>query len=196
MKKILSHSSFQIISNEIIFRLVGFVTSVYVARIISVEGVGMIGIASSILIYGGLLSSPGFHIFGVRYLSQNLNLEKEIFRKVTSLRILFSVAVSILILIVVNIFISNPTLKLICIISAVTVIPFIFQFEWYFQAKENFSVINISKLLYILLQFILSIIFVKSFADLYFVPIILFASHSILFLYQFINLKKKYFSAK
>ena len=186
MNKLFSSSFSQVIFFELIFRLFGFFTSVYVARIISVDGVGMLGIANAIIAYGTLLSSPGFHIFGIREHSKDESLNQEIFYKITALRFIFSFIFSFLLFVSIIFFKIEEPLNTICLISAATIIPFTMQFEWFFQVKNKIKIINYGKIIFVLSQFLSIIFFVKFKSDIIIVSLILFLSNVILFIYQVI----------
>ncbi len=150
-------------------RIIGFFTTIYLARNLSVDGFGIINIGLTIFAYALLFGSQWLNIYGTRQIAAG---EKTNFiGKFISLRSLISFIILILTIILTYLLVADTTIVCVIVLFVLSILPNIFFLDWYYQGKENLFPASIGKLL-ISIVYLLALIFLFSkSANLIWVPV-------------------------
>lgn len=128
-----------------VVRLLGFVTTAFMARVLDPASFGTISFGMAVLSYGVLFSSPGLHIIGALKVADKSVPPAVLVRTITALRALlaavFCIAAG------VSVFIGAPgPLSSAAFFFSCILLPISFQLEWYFQGKESLTTAGIGKI--------------------------------------------------
>lgn len=153
---------FVLFGGDIAGRVIGFVASAYLARILGASNFGIIGIGLAYLTYALTVSSNGLPILGVRKIIESSD-EKSV-SSFISARLVFSFIV-ILITIIISFFIQSSVTSRIILAYSLYLIPAAFLLDWYFQAKEKMGVLVSGRLLGSVVYLIFILILVRTEGD-------------------------------
>ena len=146
-------------AGEIGERLIGFLTTAYLARVLGVSNFGLISIGLAFLTYVLTVSSNGLPILGVRKVIDSD--DDEIVGDFISARLVFSF-LAIILAIIVSFFIQSSQTRSIILAYSLYLIPSAFLLDWYFQAKERMGLLVSGRLLGMIGYLVFILIFVRS----------------------------------
>lgn len=144
------------------------ITFAYIARVISVEGVGKIDFSLSIVNWFIILSSLGIPIYGVRECSKvrdDKDKLSKVFQEIFFINLVSSIIVFIIFYLIVN---SSQTLREnynLMLILGLQIVFNIFSIEWLFQAVEDYKFLTIRNIVIRIISIIFIFIFVKEDSD-------------------------------
>lgn len=141
-------------------RLIGFITTAYLARILGVTNFGLISIGLAVLTYILTISSNGLPTLGVRRVINNEGDEPV--SDFISARIIFSAVTIVLTTIIITFFIKSIQVRIIILAYSLYLLPTAFLLDWYFRAKERMGLIVSGRLLGMICYLVFILIFVKS----------------------------------
>jgi O-antigen/teichoic acid export membrane protein len=151
-------------STDIALKLIGFVASVYLARVLGKSGFGAISIAASVLTYASILTSSGLVLLGTRkVITQNERINTitgEIFYS----RIILTLLVFFIILVVSFLFIDDETNTIILAYS-LFLFPFAFLLEWFFIGYQKMGTLSLGRIAGMTTYLIFILLFVNSPGD-------------------------------
>jgi O-antigen/teichoic acid export membrane protein len=153
-------------SYQLIAIIVPFITTPYISRVLSANGVGLYSYTYSIVCYFTLIATLGTATYGVRIIGiyqSNIEERSKYFWEIFIFRSMISSLMLILYLIYVIFYSEN---KLLSFLQMFYIIGVIFDITWFFQGLENFKKIAIRNLLIKLLNIIYIFIFIKRIEDL------------------------------
>ena len=170
-RRILKNFAFLSFS-QIVTRVLGLISVVYLARVLGAEGFGKIGFARAILSYFMLLVNLGLNLFGTREVARNRENSNIYVNNILTIRLIASIAAYSLLVIFVY-FIPKPveTKKLI-LLFGINIFVFAFTIDWFFQGIERMEFIAISEITRSLVSIGLILWIIKSPQQLLQVPII------------------------
>jgi O-antigen/teichoic acid export membrane protein len=167
--------------SEALSRLLGFFTTIYLARVLDVKGFGMINIGLTVFAYALLFGSQWLNLYGTRKIAAGEN--NGFVKNFLSLRLIFSFSIAAVVALCSVIFIKDEELAILIYLFALSVIPNAINLDWYFQGRENLFPISFGRVLtsvgYLAL---LVILFSYSFHNL-FVPVSFFVGNTLGVLY-------------
>jgi O-antigen/teichoic acid export membrane protein len=146
-------------AGDISTRLIGFIATAYLARILGVSNFGLISIGLAALSYALTVSSNGLPTLGVRKVIGSDN--EELVGNFISARLFFSI-IAIILTIVISFFIRSSQTRIIILAYSLYLIPSAFLLDWYFQAKEQMRLLVSGRLLGMIGYLIFILIFVRS----------------------------------
>lgn len=126
-------------------RLIGFVTTVYLVRSLSMHDFGLISIAIAVFGYALLFAAHWFNTYGIRQVVSGTN--NDFVSNFISLRLFLSVLIFIIVSIISIIAVPDNRLSSLIIYFTFSIIPGALFLDWYFQGKEDLVPISISKLI-------------------------------------------------
>ncbi len=131
--------------SDAVVRLLGFVTTAYMARVLDTGAFGTVSFGMAVLSYGVLFSSPGLHIIGAMKIADGTVPSAGLVRTITGLRVALG---SIFCAAAGGVYAFGPTspLTAAAFLFSCVVLPVSFQAEWYFQGKESLSIIGVGKM--------------------------------------------------
>ncbi len=124
-------------------RFIGFVTTVYLVRSLSMHDFGLISIAIAVFGYALLFAAHWFNTYGVRQVASETG--NEFVGNFISLRLLLSVLIFIIVSIISIIAVADNRLSSLIIYFTISIIPGAIFLDWYFQGKEDLVPVSISK---------------------------------------------------
>ncbi len=172
-------------------RLLGFVVTAYIARTFGVDGFGAINYGIAILAFMILFASPGVHIIGTRLVSQQIGGDAPLIRKITTVRFILAILLCAVVISASFLFIVSTELRFIVALYALSILPFAFQIEWFFQGKERIDIIGMNRFLATFVFTIAVFSLAKLTPSLFIVPISFFVSSVVNAAALFIAMKKK-----
>lgn len=169
MKKI-SKNLLAVFFSDGITRIIGFAATVYIARLLAVEGFGLINFGLAFISYALLFANPGLTVIGAREVAKDAS-DRRFIEEVLGLRLLLALAVFI-VLIAGTLFIAHEgTARQIILVYSITLFPFALLLEFVFQGREEMVYIGISRILQYAVYLVIIIIFVRSTRDILIVPL-------------------------
>lgn len=134
-----------VFGSDAVVRLIGFVTTAFMARVLDPASFGTVSFGMAVLSYGVLFSSPGLHIIGAVKVADRTVAPSQLVRTITSLRavlaMLFCAGSA-----AVFFFGAPGGLGAVAFFFSCVLLPISFQLEWYFQGKESLAVTGIGKM--------------------------------------------------
>lgn len=155
---------------EIFGRGLGFITTIYLARVLGTEAFGLIIISLSFLGYANWFADIGLtHIAGREIAKEP---SKRIFRarEIFFLKIFMNFSVLGIFFVIIPLFDISEVQKKLILSFILALVPYTFILEWYYRGRQHFGKIAFSKVLNSSLYLILVMIFIKSPLDLHKVP--------------------------
>jgi O-antigen/teichoic acid export membrane protein len=128
-----------------VVRLLGFVTTAFMAHVLEPAAFGTISFASAVMSYGVLFSSPGLHIIGALKIADKSVSPASLVRTITWLRVLLALIFCVAAGMVYFFGVSTPLAATAFFYSCV-LLPVAFQLEWFFQGRETLTVTGIGKI--------------------------------------------------
>jgi O-antigen/teichoic acid export membrane protein len=153
---------FVLFSGDIGGRIVGFVASAYLARILGASNFGIVSIGLAYLTYALTVSSNGLPILGVRKIIESS--DEKFVNNYVSARLVFAFIV-ILLTIIISFFIRSSSTSSIILAYSLYLIPSAFLLDWYFQAKEKMGALVSGRLLGMVVYLVLVLILVRTEGD-------------------------------
>ena len=172
-KKVLKNFSF-LLGADLAAKVLVFVSVVYLARILTVEGFGKIEFAQAIIVYFILLANQGLDLWGTREVAREEGRKKEIADNILSLRFfLFFLAYGILVLFVL--LLNKPAdIKKLILLYGLTIFTFSLTINWFFQGIERMEIIALGRLINQLFYVCGVLLIVTNTTQIFHVPVIKF----------------------
>lgn len=144
---------------------IALVTTIYLARVISPEGFGIIGFSTSIIAYFVLVVNFGFDVVGSREIAKFPDRLNQYVNSVSTIRLFLSVA-SYIALTIVALAINKPdTVKYVLLIQGFNIFSNGMLLNWVFIGLEKMEVIAVRQVSVALLNLIGLLIFVHGYGD-------------------------------
>jgi O-antigen/teichoic acid export membrane protein len=151
-KKILRNFSF-LLGADLIAKGLVFISVIYLARILTVEGFGKIEFAQAIIVYFVLLVNQGLDIWGVREIAKNPGKKNEIVNNVVSIRFLLSILAYAILFLFVLLINKPEDIKKLILLYGLTIFTFAFSLNYFFQGIERMEIValgqSLSQLIYV-----------------------------------------------
>lgn len=141
-------------------RLIGFVTTVYLVRSLSMHDFGLISIAIAVFGYALLFAAHWFNTYGIRQVASGTS--NDFVGNFITLRFILSVLIIIIISIISVIIVTDYRLSTLIIYFTISIIPGALFLDWYFQGNEDLAPVAISKLIISALYLLLLLLFVNN----------------------------------
>jgi len=127
-------------------RFLGFLVTVYLARVLEPSGFGVMNIGLAVLGYLGLVASPGIQILEVRNVAKLTGLDSARVGSVVSFRLALALLLWSGTIAVVHLVVERELIRNIIILFAASLVPLALMLDWFFQGKEDFVSVGIAKL--------------------------------------------------
>ena len=145
-------------SADMMRRVLGFISVVYLARVLGASGFGWISLGFAVLAYGTVLSAAGLPTFGMRHIAQKGS--DDIVGVIISDRLLSAFIVFSLIAVCTFLWIPAGTERWLILIFAFSIFPQTFFLDWYFQGKETMKIIGAARVCSSAVYTALAVVFV------------------------------------
>ncbi len=157
---------------NIIASLLGFVATVYLARILGPGGFGQIYFAIAIIAYFMLIANLGLPMLGTREIARDKDKIKDYVGNIVTLRLTLA-AIAFCLLLLFAFLTQKPTeIKYLIILYGLGLFPFALQLLWLFRGIEKMEYIAGSQILGAALYVASILYFIKSPEQLLAVPVI------------------------
>jgi O-antigen/teichoic acid export membrane protein len=143
--------------SEGVSRLLGFFTTIYLARTLDVHRFGIVNIGLSVFAYALLFSSQWLNLYGTRKVASGSGLN--FVKNFLSLRLAFSVAVALFSGLLSITLIKDNQVALVVALFCLAVVPNAINLDWYFQGKEDLFPVAASRTILSLGYFLFLLLF-------------------------------------
>ncbi len=150
-------------------RILGFIATVYVARVLAAEGFGLISYGLAFLTYALLFANPGLTTIGAREIAKD-HSNRRIITEILGLRLTLAILIFAIFIIGLLMIPGQPVTKKIILIYLLSVFPFALLLEFVFQGREEMVHIGISRLIQYGVYVVLLFILLKKSQDVLMVP--------------------------
>jgi O-antigen/teichoic acid export membrane protein len=164
--RIISNFGWSIV-NEVLTKVVTFLTNIYLARVLSVAGFGMLAVAQTVTAYFWVAVDLGISMYGIREIAKNRESADEIIRPLLTLRITAGVIIFVLFNAVLFLSRIPTTEKIIYFGSSTYLVSYAFYTDWILKGIEKFKYIAIGSSLYTLTYLILTLSLVNGPHDIF-----------------------------
>ncbi|MBN2619797.1 flippase [candidate division WOR-3 bacterium] len=168
--KSVSRNFISLFLSDTVSRVLGFLATVYIARILTVEGFGLVHYGLAFLSYAMLLTNPGVTTIGAREIARDRSNTRIVF-EILGLRVMLSVVVLLLCTAGLLLVPGDPATKRIILIYFVLLVPFSFLLEFVFQGREEMEYIGVSRILQSAAYVVFLLVLVHGLENLVFVPV-------------------------
>ena len=171
--KTLPRNFFSLFFSDIIGRLLGFIATVYIARLLGAQGLGLLSYGMAFLTYALLFANPGLTTIGAREIAKELSNQK-IIEDILGLRLVLTIVVFVLFSLGVYLIPGQQSTKTIILTYLMSLFPLVFTLEFVFQGRQEMHFIGISRLLQYIVYVALLYFFLREKIDIYNVPVYFF----------------------
>lgn len=193
MKKSLFTNSVFLTLYRVLVIFFPLITSIYVARILSAEGIGKVAFAQNVVSYFVVFACLGIPTYGTREIAKvadNADQKNKVFSElfiINALSTLLCLAVYFTMIFFVEEF--RREIVLYCAVS-LTLFLNIFNVDWFYQGKEDYVYITIRSFLVKILALLALFLFVKSSDDYVVYALISSLAVGANYIFNIINLRK------
>ena len=177
-------------------RLIGFLVTVYLARVLGPSAFGVVSLGLAVLGYLAQLSGSGIQLLEARNTAAEQEVDPQRVSSVVSVRLVLGAAIILIATAISFLFVDSGETRDIVLLYALTLVPLALYIDWFFQGKERFEILSVSKLVNSLISAVVVWILIKGPDDLRFAPLALligmFAAACILI----ISYKRRYGSIR
>ena len=167
--KRLSSNILSIVASDVGRRLLGFFAVAYLARTVGVAGFGLVNIGFAILSYAMMVSGGGLGPYGARAVARGDS--SGIASAIAGVRLAASGLVFLLVSLGAFVLVPDRQTAIIIAVFLLSQFANAFLLDWYFQGKEQMSVIGAARLISAAVYLLFLVMFVGSPADLLWVAI-------------------------
>lgn len=159
-------------------RIIGFLITIYLARVLAPSAFGVINIGLAVLGYLALAGSPGIQVLETRNVATRVGGMAEHVGAVLSLRLLLSTLLFAATAGAVALFVEQVGTRLVIILYALSLFPYALLIDWFFQGKEEFPLVSGSRVLNYILYGVGAVILVRSQGDVWLTPVAFLAGNA------------------
>lgn len=163
--------------SEVFSRLLGFITTIYLARVLDVNGFGMISIGLTVFAYALLFGSQWLNLYGTRKIAAGG--DRDFVKSFFTLRLFLSFAIAMLIVLFSIFVIQDRQVAVLISLFALSVIPNAINLDWYFQGKENLFPVSFARVFVSLGYLVLVFVLLSNSSQYIFVPVAFFIANVI-----------------
>lgn len=190
MKRV-SQNFIALFMSDAVGRILGFIAIVYIARLLTVEGFGLVSYGMAFLTYALLLGNPGLTTIGAREIAKDRN-NYRVTEEILGLR--FSLASIIFVVFIIGLLVipGQSLTKQVIFFYLLSLFPFALLLEFVFQGREEMGYIGASRLIQYGIYVILLFVLVRGSHNILMVPTSFFIGYTASALFLIIIFFKKY----
>lgn len=144
---------------------IAFITTIYLARVITPEGFGILGYATAFVSYFLLFIDFGFDTISIKKIANDKNLISKYVNNIISFRILLASIIFVLLAVVIFLLNETVVIKLAFLLTGLNLFVQTLNTEFVFLATEKIKYFSIKVVLKNIIILILTLLFVKSISD-------------------------------
>jgi O-antigen/teichoic acid export membrane protein len=190
--KRLVRNIFSLFSGDALLRLIGFVITVYLARILAPSGFGLFGIGLAVLGHLQLVASPGIQVIETRNIAARAGTMPVRIGGVLVVRMTIAVLLAILAGVVVPFAVGSPELASCILLSLLSLFPMAVYVDWVLQGKEDFVPLSVSRVAGYLAYAVAVFLLVKQSGDVLYAPVAFFVGNMVTAIALLIGLAYRY----
>ncbi len=126
-------------------RIIGFVVTVYLARVLEPSSFGVINIGLAVLGYLLLAASPGIQVVELRNVAAAPEVDTGRVGSVLSLRLALAFALLLGTWLMASLFVSDADTRDVVILYSCSLLPLALSLDWFFMGKEDFPTVSGSR---------------------------------------------------
>lgn len=174
---------------NLIVRLLGFITTTYLARILGAEGFGILNFSQAFISYFVLLSDAGLKIIGTREIARNRELYKKYVNNIFTLQFILSIVSYLILLLILWLCPPKEYVSFIAVLG-LSILPSVFYFDWFFKGIDRMEIVGIAQILKSAVYLALVFLFINNPMDLGKIPwLVILSSVFLLFFVTHVYLK-------
>jgi O-antigen/teichoic acid export membrane protein len=158
-------------SSEVISKVLGFLTTVIIARRVGVNGLGDIGFVLAVYAYFTFLANPGYDTIGARETVRKEIDDSNIINSIFILKFWSSVIAFLMLMLFCFFVPFSSTVKQLLMLQGLSLLTIPFAFQFFFRGGNQIHVVALSRLVQSVMYFIAVFIGVHGISDLTRVPI-------------------------
>lgn len=175
--KRIAKNFFFLSSGQVISALVSFFVNIYLARVLTAQGYGLISFATAIFVYLTFIVDAGLASFGMREVAKYKEKAAEYGLNILVLRLLSAVIVYALSAVVVTLLPLSVQMKTLFLLTILMLVASAFSLDWVFKGLERMQFVSFSMMIQGALYLLLIVSFIRGFHDFLKVPLFLFISN-------------------
>jgi O-antigen/teichoic acid export membrane protein len=164
-------------AGELIAKLMGLITTIYLARILGTEGFGVLGFAAALYGYFALFANPGFETVGTREVAKGKLTPGSIISSIFFLRAGMAVAAFVVLACVAFVSPFSFLVRTMVLIQGCNLLLVPFMFQFFFRGTKDMSAVAVSRIVQSVAYLLFILLFVGSEEQLLRVPVIFVASN-------------------
>ena len=168
MKKV-SKNFLALFFSDGITRLIGFAATVYIARLLAVEGFGLINYCLAFISYALLFANPGLTVIGAREVAKAPQ-NRRFIEETLGLRVALAVIIFVIFFAVTSLVPGERIIKQIILVYALTLFPCAVLLEFVFQGREEMGYIGVARIIQYGVYLGILLLFLKSAHGILVVP--------------------------
>ena len=172
--KRLMRSILSLVSGDAVGRVIGFLITVYLARMLSPDGFGIFGIGLAMLGHLQLIANPGIQLIETRNIAAQSGSMAERIGGVLAVRITIATVLALLSGILLPHVVRSPELASCILLSLLSLFPMALFVDWVLQGKEDFVPLSAGRVAGYAAYAVGVFLLVRSSADVLFAPVAFF----------------------
>ncbi len=152
-------------------RLIGFLVTVYLARVLNPSGFGILNVGLAVLGHLSLLASPGINVLEARNVAASSGVQADRISGVLVTRLLLAAGICTGTWLVVRFLLPQTPTGDVVLLFVCSLFPMALLLDWFFQGKEQMGPVSISRLLSYALYGLIVLLMVRAEADVLFAPV-------------------------
>lgn len=169
--KALTKNFLSLLLGDALYRLVSFLATAYLARVLGQEGFGIISFGLALLSYAMFASNNGLTVIGTRIVSGKIGDISQSVNAVVFLRLMHALAAALLLIAILLIIYGSAEIFFVSATYLAYLIPAVFLIEWFFQGREQIVPITAGRIVGILIYFMFIYWFVTDRDDILLTPV-------------------------
>lgn len=153
-----------------ITRIIGFAATIYIARVLAVEGFGLINYGLAFISYALLFANPGLTIIGTREVARAPH-DRRLIEATLGLRLVLGILMFAVFFVGSIVIPGDTTTKRVIIVYALTLFPFAVLLEFVFQGREEMGYIGAGRIIQYGIYLVVLLLFLRRVTDLLVVPL-------------------------
>ncbi len=172
--KRLMRSIVSLVSGDAAGRVIGFVITVYLARILTPAGFGIFGIGLAVLGHLQLIANPGMQLIETRNIAAESGSMSARIGGVLAVRITIATLLALLAGILLPNIVGSPELASCILLSLLSLFPMALFVDWVLQGKEDFIPLSAGRVAGYAAYAVGVFVLVRSSADVLYAPMAFF----------------------
>ncbi len=168
----LKQKAFWIAFGDLAGRGLGFIATVYLARVLGLEYFGLVTLALAILGYANWFADLGLVNIGIREIAKEP--ERRVFRakEIFNLKAILGAVVLLGGTLLISIIPMGPIQKQVILGFLYSIVPYSILIEWYYNGRQRFGSVAVSKILTSGSYLLLVVALIRSHHDVTMVPVL------------------------